>query len=437
MKLTAERAEARAEKQARALREPNIYADWDKDIIRIRDDDSSENGDEPLSTRRGRAQPAPSSSRRQPSASTSGGVSAPASRASSSRTMSTPLPKSSIVDSSDDDVAELLAQETRLPSKSRPRSKTRQVPKASAPFLSNAGPSRRTKLEDEFNRSAKEHGAASVQIVNEVDDEDIPDLPTGFKWVETGYEYVKGIGPLPTEFLAGCTCSGPCGRDGSCSCQAQSELPGDDGPNPLKRPYTAKGLLHAKLTNYPYQFHVNECNENCSCKQSSVKCPNRVAQQPRDVPVVIFKTANGRGWGLRATVDLPKGKILGTYTGQLTPRKDVDTHGSKYNYMFDLDYGENTRDKQGAWSVNALYTGNWSRIHQGANPEDMRPYIVFAAKTDIPAYTELTIDYKPELPEDSSDEDVVMVDAGEEPTRTKLRCMCGAAGCRQEFTMEY
>lgn len=43
-------------------------------------------------------------------------------------------------------------------------------------------------------------------------------------------------------------------------------------------------------------------------------CPNRVAQQPRDVPVEIFKT-NDRGWGVRAPVDVERGKVLGIYTG--------------------------------------------------------------------------------------------------------------------------
>jgi hypothetical protein len=45
-----------------------------------------------------------------------------------------------------------------------------------------------------------------------------------------------------------------------------------------------------------------------------MSCPNRVAQLPRDVPVDIFKTPN-RGWGVRAPVDIERGKVLGVYTG--------------------------------------------------------------------------------------------------------------------------
>lgn len=49
----------------------------------------------------------------------------------------------------------------------------------------------------------------------------------------------------------------------------------------------------------------------CTC---GVNCHNRVAQRPRDVPMEIFYTGNC-GWGVRATIDLPIGKVVGVYTG--------------------------------------------------------------------------------------------------------------------------
>ena len=49
----------------------------------------------------------------------------------------------------------------------------------------------------------------------------------------------------------------------------------------------------------------------CSCDSS---CPNRVAQQPRQFPIEIFKTKNC-GWGARATVAIERGRVLGVYTG--------------------------------------------------------------------------------------------------------------------------
>jgi histone-lysine N-methyltransferase SUV39H len=61
--------------------------------------------------------------------------------------------------------------------------------------------------------------------------------------------------------------------------------------------------------------------QNCSC--GSI-CPNRVAQKPRDVPLQIFKTKH-RGWGVRTPKALPKGKVIGIFTGSVAPTATLDT----------------------------------------------------------------------------------------------------------------
>jgi histone-lysine N-methyltransferase SUV39H len=61
--------------------------------------------------------------------------------------------------------------------------------------------------------------------------------------------------------------------------------------------------------------------QNCSC--GSI-CPNRVAQKPRDVPLQIFKTKH-RGWGVRTPKALPKGKVIGIFTGSVVPTATLDT----------------------------------------------------------------------------------------------------------------
>lgn len=53
--------------------------------------------------------------------------------------------------------------------------------------------------------------------------------------------------------------------------------------------------------------------QKCSCSNA---CRNRVAQRPRDVPLQIFRTSDN-GWGVRATIDLERGKIVGVYTGSV------------------------------------------------------------------------------------------------------------------------
>lgn len=57
--------------------------------------------------------------------------------------------------------------------------------------------------------------------------------------------------------------------------------------------------------------HLIWSGKSCSCPRL---CPNRVAQLPRDVPLEIFRTTD-RGWGVRPTVTVHAGKVIGIYTG--------------------------------------------------------------------------------------------------------------------------
>lgn len=43
-------------------------------------------------------------------------------------------------------------------------------------------------LEAKWTKAAKREEAAAVFIINEEDDKDVPALPPGFKYRETGYE---------------------------------------------------------------------------------------------------------------------------------------------------------------------------------------------------------------------------------------------------------
>jgi len=52
-------------------------------------------------------------------------------------------------------------------------------------------------------------------------------------------------------------------------------------------------------------------DQACSCNSD---CVNRISQRPRDVPLEIFKT-QGKGWGVRASIDIVRGKVLGMYSG--------------------------------------------------------------------------------------------------------------------------
>jgi hypothetical protein len=51
--------------------------------------------------------------------------------------------------------------------------------------------------------------------------------------------------------------------------------------------------------------------QRCQCSST---CPNRIAQQPRSIPLDIFTPAI-QGWGVRALRAVKAGQVLGTFTG--------------------------------------------------------------------------------------------------------------------------
>lgn len=112
--------------------------------------------------------------------------------------------------------------------------------------------------------------------------------------------------------------------------------------------YTSTGTLRTRT------MHITECNSACSC---GIECPNRVTQRGRQVPVTIFKTANGRGWGLRTDKWISSGTFLVEYVGELLTQEEVAKRSG--NYIFDLDY--NGGGDPG-YAVDAEFYGNVSHF---------------------------------------------------------------------------
>lgn len=264
----------------------------------------------------------------------------------------------------------------------------------------------RTKLQDAWDRATRQEGAASVVLVNEVDEELIPssiDLAT-FQYIELGPYRHDGSLASHTDFLAGCTCEDGCLDSQTCNCQAE-ELAGDVN--------LIRGLA-AYDQNGRYRFlntAVTECNDNCQC---DFTCSNRVAQRPRDIPLEVFKTQD-RGWGVRATTFIERGKVLGTFTGELVP-SSAGTRNAQNSqeeeeadeYSYELDWF----DQAHQWRVTAKNCGNWSRfLNHSCYPnvkvyavlydsvmdagEDNRHRLGFVATRDIEPRTELMINYAP------------------------------------------
>jgi len=271
-----------------------------------------------------------------------------------------------------------------------------------SPFIPS-GHWTRKRLQEQWDKATKEAGSASVTIANEIDGEEVPGVPEDFQYLEHGYDWGKHTSD--PNFLIGCDCTGNCSTadvGGCCIRHIDSDpedLMGfwydrrvrflrrcgfvcDESHHPL-----GQGLFRLDTTH----ILLRECNivshasgkvmfflppaQNCSCDET---CRTRVAQKPRQTPLQVFRTPHC-GWGVRPAVRVPKGTLIGLYSGsaiisrfscsQLTYRAHrvllcVTNHflerccspfhyrkrweadriqGERKNYIFDLDhnrYGE-------------------------------------------------------------------------------------------------
>ncbi|KAG1756670.1 SET domain-containing protein [Suillus paluster] len=295
----------------------------------------------------------------------------------------------------------------------------------------------RARLQSNWNQAAKEAGAESVRISDEITDAEIGQQLHKFKYMERKYHFenlgLQTIFDVDTGAFLACVCK-KCDRASQCDCQTESEITNERG----HKLFAYSGGLFAFRA--PQGAEVIECNKLCRC---SLTCGNRVAQKPRDVPIEIFKTKQC-GWGARCRVALPRGKVLGIYTGTLVRREDVDNLPPEHiGYVFDLDGTEirgqhNPGDK---FSVDSYDYGNWTRFVNHSCAPNMKvycvvfdtirevnmPYVAFVASRDIPAGEELNIDYEPSAAEEIA---AGTTKQKQKMSPTALLCRCGAEQCR-------
>jgi len=190
---------------------------------------------------------------------------------------------------------------------------------------------------------------------------------------------------------------------------------------------------------------VYECNKLCKCGDD---CTNRVIQKGLNARVCIFRTDNGRGWGLKAREFIKKGRFVVEYVGEIITNEEAEERGKKYDaihqtYLFDLDF--NDRDAP-VFTIDAYKYGNVSHfINHSCDPNlhvysvwvdtlDPRlPRIGLFAKRDIYCSEELTFDYMnmgttengggTTSPGGGSNVPVVIGQGG--------LCACGTAKCRK------
>lgn len=210
--------------------------------------------------------------------------------------------------------------------------------------------------------------------------------PQNFKYIN---HCIPGPGVvIPVDPPIGCECE-------SCNCRSKSCCGMQGG----LFAYTAKKLLRV-ATGTP----IYECNKKCKCSQD---CNNRVVQEGRTVRLCIFRTSNGRGWGVKAEQKIKQGQFISEYVGEVITFEEAEKRGREYDangltYLFDLDFNS----AENPYTVDAANLGNITHfINHSCEPnlgvwavwadclDPNLPMIALFATCDIEIGEEVCFDY--------------------------------------------
>ncbi|XP_078112053.1 histone-lysine N-methyltransferase SUV39H1-like isoform X3 [Sander vitreus] len=216
-----------------------------------------------------------------------------------------------------------------------------------------------------------------IFVLNEVDFEG---PPKHFTYINN---YKVGQGIVLDEMAVGCECKN-CLEEPISGCCPGASL--------HRMAYNDRGQVRIR----PGQ-PIYECNSRCSC---SLDCPNRVVQKGIQFDLCIFKTENGRGWGVRTLQHIKKNTFIMEYVGECNPNLQV------YNVFID-------------------------------NIDERLPRIALFSTRAIRAGEELTFDYKMQI--DPVDTESTKMDSSfslaglpsSPKKRIRVECRCGSDSCRK------
>lgn len=120
-------------------------------------------------------------------------------------------------------------------------------------------------------------------------------LPLNFTFIEESI-LRDGVELAEPEFRSGCECPSDrdCQRVG-CSC-LQDMVYEAPGPGDKIYAYHGQSPRHECLRGAVLESRdpIYECHAGCACSDD---CRNRVVERGRKIPLDLFKTTDGRGWG--------------------------------------------------------------------------------------------------------------------------------------------
>ncbi|XP_052889083.1 uncharacterized protein LOC128297479 [Anopheles moucheti] len=178
--------------------------------------------------------------------------------------------------------------------------------------------------------------------------------------------------------------------------------------------YTNDGRLMNDF-NYLDPPTVIECGDLCDCNRRL--CRNRVVQHGLHIPLQLCYI-NGKAWGVRTMLPIPKGSFLVEYVGEILS-DEAANHRLDDSYLFDLGNG---------FCIDASAYGNVSRFFNHScqpnvspvsvyydHKDQRHPRVALFACRDIEAQEEICFDYG---------EKFWMVKRG------SLVCRCNTSKCR-------
>ena len=180
---------------------------------------------------------------------------------------------------------------------------------------------------------------AMVYVENTVD-QTLP--PLEFNYISQSI-YSEGV-PLPDPTaLFGCCCAVCTERSSCCAFMAGHRFA-----------YYKNGKLRVG-----FRTPIYECNSMCKCGED---CPSRVVQKGSQFPLCIFRTAVGRGWGVKTCCPIEKGKFVIEYVGELITFEEAERRGRQCDkegttYLFDLDFNDSAE-----FTIDAAKNGNVSHF---------------------------------------------------------------------------
>lgn len=270
--------------------------------------------------------------------------------------------------------------------------------------------------QNEINKSDK---SSQITVENDVDFET---SPSTFQYIN---DNIPGEGVvIPDEPLIGCDCTNGCSIKSNC-CGKENG--------------SGYAYNSSKSIRLPQGNGIFECNKLCKCGPD---CTNRVVQQGRKHSLTIFKTSNGRGWGVRTDRAIKNGQFICEYVGEVITNKEANLRGQIYDaekrtYLFDLDCNSIVENQENVYTIDAYRMGNVSRmINHSCDPNigiwsvwincldlDL-PKLCFFALRRIEAGEELCFDY-------INFSGATLDDDNASNVKTNSECKCESKKCRK------